>query len=347
MGGRHHPVRANRVGHDLRDGHRAAPAGPPVARRRGARPARRADARRRRAVVLALASARRRVGAHRPPRPVQLRVVLPAARRRRLPVARRRRRRRRRPAAADRCRPVLAAGRSAPAAARPRCRHRGDARRRAHRRPARRRHRRRRRARSGGRQRVLRRRRGPDEALPGAAEPDRCDRLAAAAQRRAARAPLSGRRGPTTASDGPQPRRLRVPRPDRDRRRVRRMVRRDSTPADGGAAVARSRRAGHRCAARVARAGSIPVDDPARRLRRHARSDRLRRGARRRSDVNARRVKSARPAARRRGLAPWRASRRARTGHASAGPSRRDAARRQLHRAWPLPDGTGYRAAPR
>jgi len=108
--------------------------------------------------------------------------------------------------------------------------------------------------------------------------------------------PVLGRgRGPTTAADDPEPRWLRVPRADRDRRRLRRMVRRDPTLTDGGATIARSRRAGHRCAARVGRARSVPVDDPTRGLRHHARGHRLRRGARKPGDVNASPVTSATP----------------------------------------------------
>ena len=53
----------------------------------------------------------------------------------------------------------------------------------------------------------------------------------------------AARRGATAGADRPPPRRVRLPRPRRDRRRVRHLVRRDPAPADGRTAVARPRRA--------------------------------------------------------------------------------------------------------
>ena len=204
---------------------------------------------------------------------LQLRHLLPVARRRRLPAARRRRGRRRWAATPLRRSDVVDAQRApAPCSGpggwsgrRPGCRSR--------RHPARCRPRPCWTLRCGGRQRVVRHRRGAHEALPDAVEPACRHGLAAADGRtrpRAAHGPGGGR---TTIADWAQRRRVRVPQPRRDRPCVRAVVQRHPPPAGSRAAAAGPGRPSDGSGAGMGHPRSVAVASTARRVRRHPRCD--------------------------------------------------------------------------
>ena len=186
-----------------------------------------------------------------PARAHQLRCVLPAARRGRLPASRRCRRRRRRA-------PTTARPDDQPAAHRPttpplgvvdRC-DRGD-RRRDDRAPPDGRDRRARSARRPRRQRVVRHRRGADEAIRAADRSCGIDRMAAARRWPGPAPARTRRRGACAATEAGSYRRLRAPRGDRHRRCVRDLVPRHRASPDGCTAPVGSGRPGDRGSGRV------------------------------------------------------------------------------------------------
>ena len=130
---------------------------------------------------------------------------------------------------------------------------RGGARRAPARRPARPRRR------HGGRrrQRVVLHRGRADEALPGAGQPDRRDRLAARHGRGAAGAADPAGRGAAAHARRSQPRRVGLPEPRRDGAGVRAVVQRHRPAAGAGSAAARPGRAGDRRGDGLGRAGSV------------------------------------------------------------------------------------------